>query len=68
MVPTWLHSNRTNFYNFQFVLMLVAFQLRNPATGWRKANANPIFSLAISVLEYYTARNVVPCFGASSAI
>ena len=43
IVPTWPHNNRTNFYNFRFVLMLVSIQLRNPATGSQKANTNPIF-------------------------
>ena len=42
-----------------------AFQLRNSATGLRQAHTNSIFSLVISVSEYYTARNnVVSCFSA----
>ena len=32
------------------------------ATGLREAHTNSIFSLAISVLEYYTARNVMSSF------
>ena len=31
-------------------------------TGLREAHPNSIFSLAISVLEYYTANNVMSCF------
>ena len=39
------------------------FQLRNSATGLREARTNSISSLAISVLEYYKARNIVmSCF------
>ena len=49
-------QQQNKLYNFRFVLMLVSIQLRNPATGSQKANTNPIFSLEISVLEYYTAR------------
>ena len=30
-------------------------------TGLREAHPNSIFSLAISVLEYYTANNVMSC-------
>ena len=39
--------------------MLRYFQLRNSATGLREAHTNSIFSLAILVLEYSTARNNV---------
>ena len=37
--------------------MLRYFQLRNSATGLREARTNSMFSLAILVLEYSTARN-----------
>ena len=33
-------------------------------TGLRESHPNSIFSLAISVLEYYTANNVMSCFSA----
>ena len=39
-----------------------AFHFRNPATCLQEAHTNSIFSLAISVLEYYTVRNVMLCF------
>ena len=41
-----------------------AFHLRYSVTGLREAHPNSIFSLPISVLEYYTANNVMSCFGA----
>ena len=45
---------------------MCAFQLRNSTTGLREAHTNSIFSLAISVLEYYTVRNVMSCFSAET--
>ena len=43
----------------------VYFSLENSATGLREAHTNSISSLAISVWEYYTPRNIVmSCFSA----
>ena len=60
---TWPHNNRTNSYNFRFVLMLVCF---SPYTfDLSQACEKHIQTrLAISVLEYYTANNVMSCFSA----
>ena len=55
MVPTWPHNDRTNLYSFKFVLMVFFSDQRNSPTGLREALTHSIFSLAISVLEYYTA-------------
>ena len=41
-----------------------AFHVTFSVTGLREAHPNSIFSLAISVLEYYTANNVMSCFSA----
>ena len=60
---TWPHNNRTNSYNFRFVLMLVCFspQIFDLSQACEKHIQT---RLAISVLEYYIANNVMSCFSA----
>ena len=45
-------------------VLFCAFHLRYSVTDLREAHPNSIFSLAISVLEHYTANNVMSCFSA----
>ena len=50
-------------YNFQFVLMLVCFSAQKFCHRLARSTKHSIFSIAISVLEYYVARNnVMSCF------
>ena len=62
-------QQQNKLINFRFVLMWCAFQLRNSATVLQEAHTNSIFSRQqFSVLEYYTARNIISCLAAQSAI
>ena len=60
MVPTYLATQQQNkltqFPVCVYVGVLLSF--RNSATSQREAHTNPIFSLAISAVMHYTARNV----------
>ena len=72
MVRTLPHNKTQQTYAISACLLILdilymcAFHLRNSTTGLREAHTNSIFSLAISVLEYYTVRNVMSCFSARS--
>ena len=63
-MASWPRNNRTNLYNFRFVLILVCFSPQIFCHRLAISISISIFSLAISVLEYYTANNVMSCFSA----
>ena len=61
---TWPHNNRTNLYNSSCANGVRFTLVRYSVSSLREAHPNSTFSLAISVLEHYTANNVMSCFSA----